>query len=386
MADDLDLELGDLELPPIPEEAVIQDDFKYEVAFKLAVIGLGQGGSRLAETFSDLGYGRVCVLNTNEEDLKEILLLDRQKLAVGKKGARKDPSVGAALVANRGEDILDHLKRNWGEDFDHALLCFGAGGGTGAGTFLQVYKMIDHYMRELGKKSKVGVVFSLPKNSEGQRPARNCLRVIKEVARRSSAMSPVIIIDNQKISDMYRPTVGKEHKTWNNSACQVLHFFNRLSGSDSIHTSFDRADFESLLTSGVVTFGVTELKAWEDQTIFSEAIRDHLQTNTLVEVDLKTSSKAGLIYVLHGSAYDEVPSKFTDAAASMFNRILTKGESEADLPTLFQGTYKGGGDVAKVRVLSMVGGLAWPRTKIFELAGRAIYNDEEMADLKKQFT
>ena len=55
----VDISMPDLLIPPPAEEAkknTIQD--AAAVAFKFGFIGAGQGGSRIAETFYDLGYRR----------------------------------------------------------------------------------------------------------------------------------------------------------------------------------------------------------------------------------------------------------------------------------------------------------------------------------------
>ena len=69
--DDIGIDLPDI---PMPDENAqtqeIEDEF--EGAYKFAIIGVGQGGSRIAETFWNLGYRRVCVINTAKQDLKYI--------------------------------------------------------------------------------------------------------------------------------------------------------------------------------------------------------------------------------------------------------------------------------------------------------------------------
>ena len=69
--DDLGVDIPDIPLPSeAPPEAKIED--KFDSAYKFAIVGVGQGGSRLAETFWKLGYRRVAVINTAAQDLKSI--------------------------------------------------------------------------------------------------------------------------------------------------------------------------------------------------------------------------------------------------------------------------------------------------------------------------
>ena len=72
---DFDFEVPDIPMPdPEPEEVVKEIKDEIDVAFNFAFIGAGQGGSRIAETFYGLGYRKVAVLNTAEQDLNTIKL------------------------------------------------------------------------------------------------------------------------------------------------------------------------------------------------------------------------------------------------------------------------------------------------------------------------
>ena len=69
--DDIGIDLPDIPMPDENAQAQEIED-KFEGAYKFAIIGVGQGGSRIAETFWNLGYRRVCVINTAKQDLKYI--------------------------------------------------------------------------------------------------------------------------------------------------------------------------------------------------------------------------------------------------------------------------------------------------------------------------
>ncbi len=78
---------------------------KKERSLVLGVIGSGQAGSRIAESFYKLGYNAV-VLNTAMQDLKHIDVPDSNKLLLeyGVGGAAKEMEIGkAAAEAHRGE-------------------------------------------------------------------------------------------------------------------------------------------------------------------------------------------------------------------------------------------------------------------------------------------
>ena len=68
--DTFDFAMPDIPEPPQSEKPEPKD--KDAVGFKFGFIGAGQGGGKLAETFSQIGYARVGVINTADQDLATI--------------------------------------------------------------------------------------------------------------------------------------------------------------------------------------------------------------------------------------------------------------------------------------------------------------------------
>ena len=135
---DLGIDLPDIPLPDDdPVEDGVTDDFD-DAAFNFAIVGVGQGGSRLAESFWNLGYRRVGVINTAPQDRSLIKIPETNKLLIGDGGAGKNPEAADKVFRTRYEDILDFLKKNFGTGYERVLVCAGAGGGTGAGGVARV--------------------------------------------------------------------------------------------------------------------------------------------------------------------------------------------------------------------------------------------------------
>ena len=86
-AAEIDVMVPDIPLPPEPEEKKEVKD-EVEGAFKFAFIGAGQGGSRIAESFHKLGYRKIGIVNTAQQDLNSINV--ENKLCIGSGGAGKD--------------------------------------------------------------------------------------------------------------------------------------------------------------------------------------------------------------------------------------------------------------------------------------------------------
>jgi cell division GTPase FtsZ len=118
----------------------VRDRFDYKVGFNLSFVGTGQGGSRIANAFYDLGYGRVAVFNTTDMDFKG-LADEIPKLNLGVGGAAKDAAFAADQIKARQEEVWDLLTRAWGSTTDYALVCASLGGGTGSGTAPQLVQI-----------------------------------------------------------------------------------------------------------------------------------------------------------------------------------------------------------------------------------------------------
>ena len=124
-----DMELPDIPLPGQEINTDIED--KIPVGFKFCFVGSGQGGSRIAETFNKLGYKRVCVMNTAQQDLATIDVPNKLKIG-SDSGAGKNREVAKQCLLNQREDVLDLFRKSFAGNFDRIFVCAGAGGGSSA--------------------------------------------------------------------------------------------------------------------------------------------------------------------------------------------------------------------------------------------------------------
>ena len=250
--EDLGIDLPDIPLPDDdPIEDGVTDEFS-DAAFNFAVVGVGQGGSRLAESFWNLGYRRVGVINTAQQDLSLIKMPESNKLLIGDGGAGKNPDAADEVFRTRYEDILDFLKKTFGTGYERVLVCAGAGGGTGAGGVARVLEICHDLNQSLGKETKdtdakVGCILALPTRGEGIKVQENSKKTVSKVVdlQKAGVISPLIILDNEKIKQLYpKLTVNQFWGTANNSICSVFHLFNKISAKESAYTTFDKADLE----------------------------------------------------------------------------------------------------------------------------------------------
>lgn len=367
---DDDIEMGvdfDVDMPDVPE-AVEQKDVEIhderEGAFKLAFIGSGQGGSRIAQSFYDLGYRKVCAINTTNQDMASIKLPEKNKMLISEGGAGKQPAVANELFRQKKEDVLDFMRRSFGPVLDRVIVTVGAGGGTGAGT---VNPLIDT-ARELQialkcPTEKVGAIVALPKKMEGHKVHENAYYVLESLLQKvkEGIVSPLIVLDNERIETIFQGLpVGKFWNTANGQIAALLNLFNTISAKDSSYITFDKNDFATIMDSGMIVFGATPVKDWQDPTGISKAVRVNLTRNILSGgVDLSTGKVAGCVVIGGNEVFDELPQANVDHAFEQLTRLLEPGS------TVHQGQYTG--KKQNLVVYTAIGGLERPEEKLKEL-------------------
>lgn len=351
-----DFELPDAETPEVKRHEV-RDAFGYDVGFNFGFVGIGQGGGRIAETFHKLGYRRVAVINSAIEDLQG---LDEaiHKLDMGTGGAGQDMVAGKRFIVEREQEVFDLLQRALAEDLDFLNVCVSFGGGTGGGGVATLIGYCRKYMEEIGKNpERVGVIGSLPCAYEGQRACRNAFRAFGEVA--SLRPSPFVIIDNKRIEKLYRRGASDFFSTCNMQVARLFHLFNRLATQRGMIT-FDRADYATLLDSGIVAFGASPIKRYENKADIAEAMRGSLMETVLAEVDLRQGRAAGCIFIGGESVMDRVPMDFFGGGFACLNRML------ADDSVVYRGVYTGNSE--DLRCYTLISSLPVPRSRLQELA------------------
>jgi len=368
----------DIPLPIIDDTSDVIDD-NFSSAFKFGIVGSGQGGARLTEAFHSLGYNRVCTINMTVQDQVAIKIPSDNKLEIGTSGAGKNPNVAEAKIKDRYEDVYDLMRRCFGVSYDRILVTVGAGGGTGGGTVETLVDIAHDVLQSLkiekDGECRVGVIIALPKNSEGSKVLANTYRLMRRLFRMvdSGTISPLIIIDNEKIKRIFPgKDVASFWQVANQSVCSLFHLFNTIACTESPLTTFDISDFGSILDSGIITFGATPLAKWADKTDISFAVRDNLVRNILGSVDVRTGNIAGCVVIGGKSILSDVPEDYLDHAFEMLTRIM------ADNSTVHRGVYYGSKD--NLTVYTSVGGLQPPAERMREISSVGGLDDPDIPE------
>lgn len=340
----------------------------FESAVQMAFIGAGQGGGRIAQAFYDMGYRRVCAVNTTQQDLSSLTIKDQLVIGKNRGGAGKDPEQGKLAAKESYEEIMDLLMRSWGDGVEQMFVCVGAGGGSGTGSWPVLVKA----MREFGDSTNIekpvekhlGIIMTMPKRSEGSRVQQNALIALRQAIELVEAdkISTLIIVDNAKIHELYPGLAVKQFWTVaNQNFAAILHTFNLLAAKDSQYNTFDKADYRSVIRNGIMIFGMTRVEEWEHKEDISKAIRQNLTGSLLADgFDLSKANMAGAIVVAHDDVLSEVPMENIDYAFNSLGRSLGN-----EGITLHSGIYEY--NKPGMMVFTIVSGLAPPQARFEEL-------------------
>jgi cell division GTPase FtsZ len=331
-------------------DEVEQDEF--DGAVKMAFIGAGQGGGRIAQSFYDCGYRRVLALNTTQQDLEPLTMPEENKMLIGdnRGGAGKDPEAGYMAAKESFEDIMDRMMRRWGEGVEMLYVCVGAGGGSGTGSWHVIVDAMKEYAKSTNVEKPLhkhlGVIMTLPKRSEGARVQKNANIAVKYALEH----------------ELYPGLPVKKFWTVaNRNFTAILHTFNLLAAQNSEYNTFDRADFRSVLHNGLMIFGMTKVESWLGKEDISQAVRQNLTGTLLAEgFDLATANIAGAIVVAHDDVLNEIPMENIDYAFNSLGRALGN-----EGVMLHNGIYEG--NSPGMRVFTIVSGLEPPKERLDEL-------------------
>ena len=136
---------------------------KKERSLNMAIIGTGQGGSRIAAAFYKLGVDAIA-LNTAQQDLKFIDLPQSNKLLLefggpGGGGAAKSLEIGHNAAEQNADKILEMVNKHFA-DADLFMISTSLGGGSGSGSLNVLISLLS----TIGKP--IIVMAILPSNSE----------------------------------------------------------------------------------------------------------------------------------------------------------------------------------------------------------------------------
>jgi len=328
------------------------------MSFNIMGIGVGEGGSRLAMAMASSGVN-IGALNTNAGDLAGLTKIVESKkllLSISDGGSGKDPnfvweamkdaSVRAKVVefiqkllastplyskcphCDNEDQVLDieaigtpHLcsfcnkefgitevKKNDSMKHNYIFLFVCLGGGSGSGLIID---MVDICTKNFNLP--IAVVCTLPDNTEDTTTKVNAVSIFKELYNlyaKDGIVSPLILIDNQKMFETFNLPIGSMYPTINKSITNLIDKFNKFSNQSSKYmTTVDTMDTGRLLSlGGCCTMGkfiVGNPTSKEDKysvvvphPLDLDAIEEAMKNSTFVDgFDLASARGVGIIAV-----------------------------------------------------------------------------------------
>lgn len=363
----------------IKEETGVADKNKGSTCY--AWIGSGHCGGQLVKSFYDLGYRKVLAVNTTRRDLDLLAIPQSQKFLtdIGEESNGRDMETGAKAVRQHRQDIFHLAQQTFGTQVNHIMICFGAGGGAGGGSVVELIDIAKRYARFIGLKNpnkSVGVIMTLPAAGKISSPlvAQNAHKVSHELSQMANAgeISPLIIVDNDKISSMYpgmaaRPLLLSINRT----VAGLFDFFNKVSTLGSPYTCFDGLDYLNVIESGgCLVMGRTKVDKLDDPFSISEAVKNNLEKTLFAGgLDLSTVKSCGCIVVGGRELMAKVKGLQEKIDYAFY--ILSEMTGEA---TIHRGIYEDNSD--SVRVFTIIGGLNSPMDRLEKLRAELYFRPD----------
>lgn len=329
------------------------------------IVGVGQGGGKIAECFYNRGYNAV-IVNTALQDMKYVNIPERQKLfldySIG--GAGKDLDAGREAVEQYSEQIVKHVSDHTQECDVLLLVCTGAG-GTGSGSAETMCNLLNTL------EKPVICLYVLPMSSEDVQAQHNAVQTLSRLAKLASTdvISALTIVDNSKIELRFpNLSLAEFWKQANNAIVEPLHLFNMLSAQPSEHGSLDPSDFaRCLLGSDCSLYGMIEVADYaENEEAIAEAVLLNTENGLLSSnFDLAEARNVGVIVTGSKNALENTPASHLEYGLAMLSKLC--GESSR----IFRGIYEMPNHPDTLRVYCLFSGLGLPQDRIAELKASA---------------
>lgn len=334
------------------------------------VVGIGQGGGRIAEQFAKFGYD-ACVMNTAKQDLAFVELPESHKLfmdyALG--GAGKDMNVGSSAIEAYKTEVMA-LVRKCLSDAETIVVCVGGGGGTGSGGAEYLIKLVS------GMGVPVMVLYTLPQESEGAITKANSIRALSRVAKltQDESVNALIVVDNSKIQQIYPDiSAGQFWKVANFDIVNILNMFNTLCRCDTDYDSLDPMDFVRIFSAGNCTiYGKIDIpipmqngQVMMHETELANIVTKNLQSGLLADgFDLKETTAGGIIITGHEDLLSQLPAISINFMYHELNELV--GDAN-----MFRGLYKDDQPNESISVYTILSGLGLPQQRVKKLLAEA---------------
>jgi cell division GTPase FtsZ len=337
------------------------------------IIGVGQGGCRLADTFYQIGYRKIILFNTTEKDMQGLLTPRKHWVVPSESdGAGKDVEVGERVAKACIPDLIKKMNTVF-KNVSNILICVGAGGGSGTGSasiFANACKQWVYDCNGDYSGTKVGFLVALPARSESSKVLSNTSYLLSKIV--DDKYSPIIFVDNQRIAQAVKSNALNKWQQSNKLVCSLFDVFNSMCARETELDTFDPKDYADVLSHGVTTMAIAGIPESALKTNESELVRDTIlsdkvkttlkQSMLLQDVDISTATHASFIVTCRKEALEQMDGntipKLSETIINMMGGDLGKSV------TVHKGVYLLNEE--KIRIFMLFSGMQFPSKKIEE--------------------
>ena len=260
------------------------------------VIGLGQGGGRIAHEFGKGFDIPVVYMNLAGVDFTHIPAMPKDILVFEEGGTGRDPQFGERMVRESFDDLLYFLDRPDYHEAKYVLVCVGGGGGAGIGF---MFPLLDHLVVD---KKEVFLVYTLPESREGIPTKPNALEALDKVIARYLQKEKIstLLIDNDFCVRKYGNGKGFDYWGAVNTGIVTslkrfwllteLDRFKRFIDVSAGYKALDKNDIRRILFSKT---GYIDLRQMILPTMNDEGLARVIRESSLVfgSLDIRTAKR-----------------------------------------------------------------------------------------------
>jgi len=263
------------------------------------VIGLGQGGGRLAAEFHKGFRVPTVYMNLAGVDYAHMRIPKDDLLIVETGGTGRNPEYGESIVTDHYSRVTKFLENRNIDDAEYVLVVVGGGGGAGTG-FL--FPVLD-YLTSLNKE--VFLIYTLPEKREGIPTKPNALTSLNRLIDRylqkdSDRKISILLVDNDYCVERYGN--GDQFDYWgavNVGIVTSLKRFwmltqlNRFSAFIDMAGGYKALDANDVRRILFAKNGYTDLRYMQFDSPSHEALSRYIKVSSLVfgSLDVRTAKR-----------------------------------------------------------------------------------------------
>ncbi|WP_211750076.1 hypothetical protein [Paenibacillus sp. Marseille-Q4541] len=322
----------------------------------IAVIGLGQAGSNIAEEASNSRF-LTGAINYSQRDLDSVNVKHKLRL-LGSEGVGKKRNEAIELFQDQWETALSFV-RDYFSNSKVIIFTFSTSGGSGSG--------ISPILLEVCQNSFPDTTFVampiIPEITESQTSQINCLNTFAELSKLDIAVFP---IDNQQARNTHG--LAGKNKIFEITNQSSISYLSKLVSYTTKHSKNGNFDEQDLITV-LATPGIATISECEIATLSSNILPQGVSTK--------------IVQSWESSIFAPVSSKRIERAAIIFDGQDTLMEYvqhnlifQDFMPELFEGNYH----ESNGRVTSLLTGLPWSFKRLLDIQeSLKIYKDQQEA-------